>query len=230
VAWPGQATGNAAGEADIREAVDLAIAAGDSRYALSTLSNRAEGMARADDALAAYDEGIAFAERYGLSDAAIRGQRFEWLELAGRWDEILEIAPAMLAEAAAQGNAYSTVMIRMSRMAVEAARGPTTTPADGLTEAAIAIGFRPYVPGGNIAQTAFANGDPEAARRIIGETLDFVNDGEWTTNAVVQVQLALAIEDLPLARRAADEGLPGGRALSRPWDPLTARDRPRPRG
>jgi tetratricopeptide (TPR) repeat protein len=173
-------------------------------------------MARADDALAAYDEGIAFAERYGLSDAAIRGQRFEWLELAGRWDEILEIAPAMLAEAADQGNAYSTVMIRMSRMAVEAARGPTTTPADGLTEAAIAIGFRPYVPGGNIAQTAFANGDPEGARRIIGETLDFVNDGEWTTNAVVQVQLALAMEDLPLARRVLTKAYPeAGRSRGR---------------
>src|SRR5206468_2558286 len=194
-----QAAGNPAGEADLREAVDLAIAAGDSRYALGTLSNRAESMARAEDALSAYDEGIAFAERYGLSDAALRGQRFEWLELAGRWDEILEIAPALLAEAAAQGNAYSTVMIRMATMSVEAARGPTTSPTDGLTEAAIAIGFRPYVPGGNIAQAAFANGDPEGARRIIGETLDHVPEGEWTTNALVQVQLALAMEDLPLA-------------------------------
>jgi class 3 adenylate cyclase/tetratricopeptide (TPR) repeat protein len=203
-----QATGNAAGEADLREAVDLAIAAGDSRYGLSTLSNRAESMARADDALAAYDEGIAFAERYGLSDAAIRGQRFEWLELAGRWDEMLEIAPAMLAEAAAQGNAYTTFMVRMATMGVEASRGPTTMPVDGLTEAAIAIGFRPYVPGGNIALAAFANGDPDGARRIIGETLAFVADGEWTTNAVCQVQVALALDDLPLARRVLTKAYP----------------------
>jgi class 3 adenylate cyclase/tetratricopeptide (TPR) repeat protein len=203
-----QNTGDPAGEADLREAVDLAIAAGDSRYALSTLSNRAEGMARVEDALAAYDEGIAFAERYGLSDAAIRGQRFEWLELAGRWDEILEIAPAMLAEAAAHGNAYSTVMIRMARMAVEAARGPTTSPTEGLTEAAIAIGFRPYVPGGNIAQAAFVNGDPEGARRIIGETLGYVGEGEWTTNAVAQVQVALAMEDVPLAHRVLAKAYP----------------------
>ena len=190
-----------AGEPDIREAVDLAVAAGDSRYALNTLSNRAENMVRVDEGLAAFDEALAFAERYGLSDAPLRAQRFEFLDLAGRWDEILETAPAMLTQAVAQGNAYNAFMLRMTQVAVEAARGLTTTPADGLTEEAIAIGFRPYVPGGNIAQAMLANGDPHGARRIIDETLDFVDEGEAATNAVLQVQIALTLGDLPLARR-----------------------------
>lgn len=197
-----------AGEADLRETIDLAVAAGDSRYALGTLSNRAENMVRADDALAAYDEAIAFAERYGLSDASLRGQRLDWLDLTGRWDEILEIAPAMLVEAVAQGNAFTVFMLRMSLVAIEAARGAMTTPADGLTEAAIAIGFRPYVPGANVAQAALANGDPERARRVIRETLDLVGEGEATTGAVLHVQMALAMGDLPLARQVLTKAYP----------------------
>jgi tetratricopeptide (TPR) repeat protein len=196
------------GEPDVREAVDLAVAAGDTRYALNTLSNRAENMVRVDEALAAFDEALAFANRYGLSDAPLQAQRLEFLDLAGRWDEILEATPAMLAEAIAQGNAYNAFMLRMGRVAIEAARGLTTTPADGLTEEAIAIGFRPYVPGGNVALASFVRGDREGARRIIGETLDFVNDGEWTTNAAVLVQIALALDDLPLAHRVLAKSYP----------------------
>jgi class 3 adenylate cyclase/tetratricopeptide (TPR) repeat protein len=199
---------NTAGEADVREAVDLAIAAGDSRYALNTLSNRAESMVRVDEGLAAFDEAVAFAERYGLSDAPLRAQRLEFLDLGGRWDEILEIAPAMLAEAVAQGNAYNAFMLRMTQVAVEAARGLTTTPADGLTEEAIAIGFRPYVPGGNVAHAALVSGDPEGARRVIHETLDVVGEGEATTNAVLLVQIALTLGDLPIARRVLTKAYP----------------------
>ena len=205
-----------AGEPDIREAIHLAVAAGDTRYALGTLSNRAEHMVRVDEGLAAFDEALAFAERYGLSDAPQRAQRLEFLDLAGRWDEILEIAPAMLAEAIAQGNAYNAFMLRMTQVAVEAARGPTTAAADGLTQEAIAIGFRPYVPGGNIAQAALANGDPDGARRIIGETLDFVGEGEAATNVVLQVQIALTLGDLPLARRVLTKAYPeAGRSRGR---------------
>ena len=196
-----------AGQPDLREAVDLAVAAGDTRFALTTLSNRAENMVRVDEALAAFDEALAFANRFGLSDAPLRAQRLEFLDLAGRWDEILEATPAMLAEAVAQGNAYNAFMLRMGQVSIESARGLPTTP-EGLTEEAIAIGFRPYIPGGTVAVAALVNGDTEGARRIVGETLDFVNDGEWTTNAVVHVQVALALGDLPLAHRVLAKSYP----------------------
>ena len=196
------------GEPDVREAVDLAIGAGDTRFALNTLSNRAENLVRVDEALAAFDEALAFANRYGLSDAALQAQRLEFLDLAGRWDEVLALAPALLTEAVAQGNAYTAFMLRMGRVAIESARGLMTTPVDGLTEEAIAIGFRPYVPGGNVALATFVNGDTEGARRIVGETLDFVHDGEWTTNVVVLIQVALALADLPLAHRVLTKAYP----------------------
>jgi hypothetical protein len=52
------------------------------------------------------------------------------------------------------------------------------------------------------------SGDPEGARRVIHETLDVVGEGEATTNAVLLVQIALTLGDLPIARRVLTKAYP----------------------
>jgi class 3 adenylate cyclase/tetratricopeptide (TPR) repeat protein len=196
------------GDDDVFEAVELALVAGDSAAALSFLSNRAEVMTTSEAALAAYDEALAFAARYGLSTMELEGQRLDWLGISGRWDEVLESVPRIRDEARARGHAYNLFMTTMFDIGLRAARGEPTEGAEEMTGLATAIGFRPYIPGGNIAQAKFFNGDPEGARRVANETLAMVGDGEYTTNVVTLVEVALDLHDLELAHRVLAKAYP----------------------
>ena len=201
--------GDPAGSTDMREAFDLALVAGDRRYAVTSLSNRAASLSNAVDALAAFDEAIAQAGRYGISDGSMRAQRFDTLELAGRWDEVIADAPAMLAAARARGDAFAEFMVRMGQAGVRAARGEAPEDVDDLVEKAAAIGLRSYVPGSLLAQVALVRGDYAAARRAILDTIAAVPDGEYVTGAPALVEVAVLLGDVHLARQVLGKARPG---------------------
>lgn len=195
------ASGDPAGEAFMREAARLALAAGDPRYAVTTLSNMGASISNATDALAVFDEAIALAARYGISDSSVRGLRVDTLELAGHWDEVLADAPAMLAEARAHGDALAEFMVRMTQGGIRAARGEAPENVDDLVEQAVAIGFRAYVPASVLVQAAVVRGDHAAARQAIREALAAVQDGERLVGLMQHIGAALEMGDIPLARQ-----------------------------
>jgi class 3 adenylate cyclase/tetratricopeptide (TPR) repeat protein len=207
---------DATGEADVREAVELALAAGDTRFAVGALANRATILDRADAALEAFDEGLAMAARYGVADGHVRALRLDSLELAGRWDDVIEDSPALLADAIERGDAFTAVMIRMVRGAIELERGMPLTSMENLMEETAAIGFRPYVGAPVETMRALARGDRDGVRRTILETIALVPDAEHITGAVTHVRAALEIGDVALARRVLEKAMPepmsGGRS------------------
>jgi class 3 adenylate cyclase/tetratricopeptide (TPR) repeat protein len=204
------------GEIDVREGIELAMAAGDKRYAVACMANRAATLPRASEALEGFEEALALAARYGLADGTTRGLRFDTLDLAGHWDEVLEEAPALLAEARGRGDAVAEFMINMVRTGIQVSRGEVPDSVDDLVAQAAAIGFRRYVPAAVVVMAAFARGDHAAARRGIVEALESIPDGEHIVGTIPLIQTALAMGDLPLARQVLGKTVPalseGGRS------------------
>jgi tetratricopeptide (TPR) repeat protein len=199
------------GEDLLHEGVELAMAAGDTRSALSMLGNRAAMIGEYVDAnvsIEASDEAIAFAKRYGLGDGNVRGLRFDLLEVAGRWDEVLAEGAAIRADAIARGDAWTELMARAQICIVEAQRGELTLPpADYMAEAR-AVGMQPGIGGGMNAMTALVKGDREAARRSVVETVAAIAEGRWIFSALELVRVALALGDIDLARQVLAKAMP----------------------
>ncbi len=169
---------------DYLEAVDLAMAAGDHRSALIGLSGRAEifELEHNSRVVAAFDDAIAFARRYGLADGPLRANRLDSLAYVGRWDEVLAEAGALEAEAIASGNKYSLFMIRMEVAGVRLERGLEPEPLDDLMAMAASIGFPAYVGAGSVARAALGRGETEVAAAAVQAALDAVPEGGWLTS------------------------------------------------
>ena len=197
------------GWAELHEGVAMASAAGDNRHAMVALGNAASTLDDLRASLQLFDEASAVAARFGLSDDAIRGLRFDTLETAGRWDELLAEAPGMLADAVARGDAYSAFMIRFARGAVESERGALSEPYDTLMDEAPSVAFAPFLPGPVQAFAALVAGDTDRARRAVVETLRHVGDGRYAAGTVTLVRVALAVDDVPLAREVLAKSRPG---------------------
>jgi class 3 adenylate cyclase/tetratricopeptide (TPR) repeat protein len=189
---------------DYLESVDLAMAAGDHRSALISLGGRAEIFELEHNSLvvAAFDDAIAFARRYGLAEGPLRANRLDSLAYVGRWDEVLDEAAALEADAMASGNKYSLFMIRMEVADIRMNRGLTPEPLDDLMAMAASIGFPPYVGGGSVARAALGRGESEAAAAAVQAALDAVPEGGWVTSVSEHVRVALAVGDVPLAKQA----------------------------
>jgi class 3 adenylate cyclase/tetratricopeptide (TPR) repeat protein len=193
---------------DVHEAVDLAVAAGDTRFAYSALGNRASGLDDMGKALVAFDEAIALGDRFGLVDRQTRALRLDTLALAGRWDSVIDESPALLADAAAHGDAYTAFMVRMTVGVVHLGRGDVADPLGDLMDAARDIGFSRSLPGGLVARIAVERGEPERARQILLDTLAGVGEGGLLTNLGENVEAAFGIGEIDLMRQLLAKGRP----------------------
>ena len=198
--------GDPRGIDEFHEATELAVSAGDTRFALVAMANRAGTLDHAGKALEAFDEATALAARFGLVDRTTRALRLDTLALAGRWDEVIEESPALLADAAFGGDAYSTFMARMTLADVKLGRGEVNDPLDDLMDAAAAIGFARYVPAGLVAVIAVERGEHERARQILVEAVGLVGDGERLSNLNDNIDAAIRLGDLGLAQQLLAKG------------------------
>jgi class 3 adenylate cyclase/tetratricopeptide (TPR) repeat protein len=202
---------DARGEADIRDAIELALAAGDTRAALIALGTQAGILLElidAEQALEAHDATIAFAGRYGLSDAHIRGSRLDALELAGRWDELLAEGAAMREAALERGDAWTELMARMQMGGVEVQRGDVTVPIDNVRTEAKDVGLQPGIGANVVALGALLRGDGDTVRRVIAETVAVIPPNGWIFGALDLVRAALAVGELGLARAVLEKAIP----------------------
>lgn len=200
--------GTAEAEAELREGVRLAIAAGDNRRAVVSLSDFAGELDDMAAALELFDEALELARRYGIADHPLRARRTEVLTVAGRWDDLLAEAERLLPDAVARRDAYSVFMIRMARAGVELARGQVPQGIDELADLGRAAGFRPDVGFTDVAFAALALGDRAAARATTIAALDALGEREYLVGASDYVQVALALGDLELARRVLAKSAP----------------------
>jgi class 3 adenylate cyclase/tetratricopeptide (TPR) repeat protein len=201
------------GEADARRGIELAAAAGDSRRVLTGLVNLAWGLMDFSDtltALGAYDEALAFAKDHGLADMDVRANRLDVLFTGGRYDETLAEAAVIRAWAVARGDAYATLMSDMQRAGVQAARGEPIEDAAAIANLMRTFGWPPTPPAGIEATVAIARGDPEAARQIIGESIDGTPAGAYTYGTLDLVRMALQLDDIALARKVLTRAAPPG--------------------
>jgi len=195
----------------LHEGIDLAMAAGDAQAALRAQAVRADIVVEHEHTsavLAAYDDAIAFAARYGLSDAHVRGSRLDALEIAGLWDELLTEGAALRADAIERGDAWTALMARMQMAGAEAQRGEVTVIADDLLSDARAVGMQPGIGGNAAAAVALVQGDRDEARRIIVDTVAAIPAGGWMFGAMDLVRIALELGDIELARSVLEKSIP----------------------
>jgi class 3 adenylate cyclase len=201
------------GEADARRGIELAAAAGDSRRVLTGLVNLAWGLMDFTDtrtALGAYDEALAFAKDHGLEDIDVRANRLDVLTTGGRYDEALADAAMIRERAAARGDAYAILMSDMQREGIQAIRGEPSPDASEIANQMRAFGWPPTPPACVEARAAIERGDPEAARRIISESIDGTPAGSYTYGTLDLVRFALQQGDIPLARKVLTRAPPPG--------------------
>jgi tetratricopeptide (TPR) repeat protein len=203
--------GDRRGEVDFSEAIDLALAAGDTRAALMALGNRASvrlELESAEEALHEYDLAIEFAGRYGLSDASIRGARLDALELSGRWQEMLTEAAAIREVALERGDAWTELMARLQMGGVEVQRGEVTLPVENLVAEASSVGMQPGIGASVVAMGALLDGDHDRVRRVVAEAVAAVPPNGRIFGALDLVRAALAIGDPALARAVLGKAVP----------------------
>ena len=136
--------GDPGGLADLRRAVSLATRQGLGREAAVMHNNLAEALFTIEgpsSALAAYDAGIDFAERRGISEfaLAIASSRLDALFALGRWDEVIRDEPELAARARRSGSIISELQALSSALRVAIARGerePDSTKLARLEQAA----------------------------------------------------------------------------------------------
>ncbi|HEX8026067.1 MAG TPA: hypothetical protein VF484_07680, partial [Candidatus Limnocylindrales bacterium] len=184
----------------LEEVADLAIAAGDTRYAFQLFSNRATQIDDLDEALELFDEARMVGARFGLVDRASRAQRLDTLVLAGRLDEVLEEAPRLLAEARDHGDAFTVFMARMTLYSAKAQRGDVSDPLIEVQDEAVSIGLAYFLPAGLVATIALERGEPDRARQILVDTLASLGDRDYLSSVLDLVEVAVSIGDLELAR------------------------------
>ncbi|HEX8025065.1 MAG TPA: hypothetical protein VF484_02565, partial [Candidatus Limnocylindrales bacterium] len=199
------AVGAPEGEPEFKAALEQVVAAGDTPFAMFMLEERVQALEGAA-ALGAMDEAAAFAKRYGLTDDRLTRMRVELLEFLGRWDDVLEAIPPLIARAELQGAASTRFALEWVRGIIELERG-VDIDLEGLKVQGAALGLEEHFFAGVASRLAYLRGDFEASRRIVVETLDRLPDGFFVT-AVFFVTTAIAAGDLPLAHRVLTHTYP----------------------
>jgi class 3 adenylate cyclase len=195
----------------LQEGIDLAVAAGDNAAAMNAQAMRADIIVEHEHtsaALAGYDAAMAFAARYGLSDAHARGSRLDVLEVSGRWDELLAEGSALRAAAIERGDAWTALMAALQMAAVEAQRGVISAIGDDVLLEAGAVGMQPGIGANAAAVAANLRGDRDGARRIIVDTVAAIPPGGWMFGAMDLVRVALDLQDVQLARQVLAKSIP----------------------
>ncbi len=195
----------------LQEGIELAMAAGDNATAMNAQAIRADILvehAHTSVALAGYDAVLAFAARYGLSDAHARGSRLDVLEISGRWDELLVEGSALRADAIERGDAWTALMASMQMAGAEAQRGVVSPLGDNVLSEARAVGMQPGIGANMSAVVANLRGDRDEARRIIVDTIAAIPPNGWMFGAMDLVRVALELDDIPLARQVLAKSIP----------------------
>jgi class 3 adenylate cyclase/tetratricopeptide (TPR) repeat protein len=204
-------SGDASGEAGVRMAIEMAVAAGDLRQAIrgfGLLGSSIMDVGRPTPALAIYDEGLAFAAAHGMRDDSLRGSRLDALELAGRWDDVLAEAPLLRTEALARGDAWTAFMAGMQSAGVLVQRGATDVDSHDLILEGRSVGLPPSIGAGISAFAALKRGDARAARSILEDALELTPEGRSIYGLVESVWAALKLGDQALARRLLTRAFP----------------------
>ena len=205
--------GNRSGEGEIRRGIEAARVAGDLRQALQGFTQLAWAFteyATVDDALAIYEEGLAFARDHGLEDIDLRANRLDAFEYAGRHDDVLQEVQDLKARAAQRGDAYATTWCDMEVAAVRMIRGESIEDPEGLVEAVRGVGFPPTGFVFYVARAAMDRADPETARRLISDALDAIPVGGSVYSVIENMAVALDLGDLELGHRILDRAVPPG--------------------
>jgi class 3 adenylate cyclase/tetratricopeptide (TPR) repeat protein len=196
-------SGDARGETEVRQGIGMAVTAGDLRLAMrgyALLANVMMDVRQPTQALAAYDDGIAFAAAHGMRDDLLRGSRLDALEVAGMWDEVLAEAPSLRADALARGDAWTAFMAGMQSAGVLIQRGATDLDVHGLILEGRSVGLPASIGVGMGAFAALNRGDTPAARALLQEALDLTPEGRTIYGLVESVWAALKLGDTSLAR------------------------------
>jgi len=193
------------GESEFRAGMERVMAAGDTRLGLFMLGELAQTR-DGDQALDAINEAEAFAARYGLPGDRLDWMRIELLDFLGRWDEVLEAIPPVVARAESRGDVSTRFAMQWIRGLIELERG-VDVDVDGFTAQAVALGLGEHFTHGMATRHAYLAGDLATARKVVVETLDRLPDGE-TVTAVFFVTVALASRDLALAHRVLTRAYP----------------------
>jgi tetratricopeptide (TPR) repeat protein len=176
----------AGAEADLRAAIDGAVGAGDLRAASVAFYNlattRAEVVGPASG-LAVFDEAISFSVAHGIPTEFARSGRVEVLCYSGGWDELLDEAEHVRAWARGRGDAVSAAVVDLAAARVRLERGESIGFQDELASTVRHIGYPASYGAPVVAEAAAAEGDAEAARRVLADALE-------TTAADEVVQLA----------------------------------------
>ena len=201
--------GDRSGEAEVRRGIDLARVSGDLRQALTGFTKLALTLsehATAQDALAVFDEGLAFAQDHGLDDLDLRSNRLDVLDP----DAVLQEGGELKARAAKRGNAYAMAWCDMQIAGVRLIRGEPVDDPEGLVETARGVGFPRTGFVQWVARAAIDRNDPDAARRLVVDALDALPEGGTVYAAFENVELAIGLGDLELARRILATAVPPG--------------------
>jgi class 3 adenylate cyclase/tetratricopeptide (TPR) repeat protein len=205
--------GDRSGEEETRRGIEAARVSGDLRQSLQGYGQLAWALmylATARDALAVYDEGVAFARDHGLDDLDLRTNRLDALDFVGAHDDLIEEARDLMARATRRGNAYATVFCDLQVAWVRIIRGEALNDPEGIIEAARSVGLPQTGFVSIAARAAIDRNDPDLARRMIVDALDTLPEGATVYAAVENVTAALAIDNRDLAHRILSRAVPPG--------------------
>jgi class 3 adenylate cyclase/tetratricopeptide (TPR) repeat protein len=203
--------GDRTAEADIRRAIAIAHASGNLRDAVigyCRIAFSIVDVATAAESLPIYDEAIEYCNDHGLEVRGVRAQRLDALQLAGRFDDILEEAPDLRESARAQGDAWTVFMADMMELEVYLMRGQPTPPLDRFASDCEAIGYPPSMALGMLAREAFNRGDRAAARAHIEQAVDATTEDDTFIGLLDAVWVSVWLGDVALARRLLSKGVP----------------------
>ena len=203
--------GDAGAEAEVRLGIGMAVTAGDLRLAMrayAALANLTMDVRQPIDALAVYEDGMAFAAAHGMRDDALRGSRLDALEVAGKWDEVLVEAPGLRGDALARGDAWTAFMAGVQSAGVLVQRGATNVDLHGLILEGRSVGLPSSIGAGLGAFAAINRGDAPAARAILQDALDLTPEDRTIYGLVESVWAALRLADTGLAKALLTRAFP----------------------
>ena len=119
--------GDRGGVPEQRAALDVLLALGVGRSAAIVYNNLGSCLAHVEGSqasLALFEEGVAFAQARGLHESvlALQDSLVTVLFEVGRWDEVMELSPAVVDEARRQGSGYDEVYAQTDQAMVRAYR------------------------------------------------------------------------------------------------------------
>ncbi len=196
------------GERDVREAIRLASAAGDTAATVIALDNLANLLAwfSIPDALAATEEQLAFGRAHGLPLSAGELSRAGMNWSLGHWDEAVQAAATLERKGDERGNAYIQLFATTLRIGVGLERGEFEGDPAALAAEARTFG-RTYAVAARFpfaARLALAQGRQTLAIALLEELADALEPGQLAGRDAVSA--AVEAGRLDLARRLRDLG------------------------